>query len=79
MFDESRLKQIMGTVLKVDPAAIGDDASIETIRTWDSMRHMSLVLALEDEFGVAIPDDEAASITSYPLVLATMRRLLEQR
>ena len=78
MLDESRLKKIMGTVLKVDPAAIGDDASIETIRTWDSMRHMSLVLALEDEFGVAIPDDEAASITSYPLVLATMRRLLER-
>ena len=43
------------------------------------MRHMNLVLALEDEFGVAIPDSEAASITSYPRIRQTMQRLLEAR
>ncbi|MEO8752288.1 MAG: acyl carrier protein [Casimicrobiaceae bacterium] len=79
MLDETLLKKVMGTVLKVDPSSLGDDSSIDSIPTWDSLRHMNMVLALEDEFGVAIPDNEAAFITSYPLVRRTMRRLLDAR
>ncbi len=79
MLDEVLLKKVMGSVFKVDPASLGDDSSIDSIPTWDSLRHMNMVLALEDEFGVAIPDNEAAFITSYPLVKRTMQRLLDAR
>ena len=79
MLDEAKLKRIMGAVLRVDPSTIGDESSVENIPTWDSMRHMNLVLALEDEFGVAIPDHEAPIITSYPLVRQAMQRLLDAR
>ena len=79
MLDEALLKKVIGTVLKVDPSSLGDDSSIDSIPAWDSLRHMNMVLALEDEFGVAIPDNEAAFITSYPLVRRTMQRLLDAR
>ena len=79
MLDEARLKKLMGSILRIDPATIGDDTSIDSVPTWDSMRHMRLVLALEDEFGVMIPDDEAAVITSYPLIRSVMQVLLAPR
>jgi len=79
MLDEARLKKLMGSILRIDPATIGDDTSIDSVPTWDSMRHMRLVLALEDEFGVMIPDDEAAGITSYPLIRSVMQVLLAPR
>ena len=37
---------------------------------------MNLVIALEEEFGVSIPDDEAANITSYALIRVVLEELI---
>lgn len=68
MFDENKLKQIVGDVLDVDVAQIGPDFSMDTVEQWDSLRHMTLVLSIEDGFDITIPDEEAANITSWPLI-----------
>ena len=68
MVDEIALKQVMATVLGVPVAEIGPDASQDTLKSWDSLKHMNLVLALEQAFGVQIPDEDAADITSYALI-----------
>ena len=77
MLHEETLKQVMATLLNVDAAAIGPDASMDTIASWDSLRHMNLVLALEEEFKVAIPDEDAGNITSYKLIKLVLEDLLK--
>lgn len=79
MLNESILKQVMATLLNVDAASIGPDASMDTIPSWDSLRHMNLVLALEDEFEVSIPDDDAGNITSYQLIKLVLEDLLKAK
>ncbi len=79
MVDEQLLKQTIGTILKVESGSLGPDSSNDTIPSWDSLRHMNLILALEEEFGVSIPDEEAANITSYPLIKLTLEELLQGR
>lgn len=76
MLNENLLKSIMGTVLGIDPLSIGPESSMDSIKSWDSLRHMYLVLALEDEFKVSIPDDDAANITSYSLIKLVLEELL---
>jgi acyl carrier protein len=68
MIDEQLLKNVMATVLEVPVADIHEGSSMDDIASWDSIRHLSLVLALEEEFGVQIPDEDAADITSYKLI-----------
>lgn len=68
MIDEAAIRQVMATVLGVPAEAIGQDTSTDTVPAWDSLKHMNLVLALEQAFGVEIPDEDAANITSYPLI-----------
>lgn len=68
MLDEGKLKQVVADVLEVDSTSIGGDFSMDTVEHWDSLRHMTLVLAIEDAFNIAIPDEEAANITSWPLI-----------
>lgn len=68
MLDEDKLKQVVADVLDVDVATIDADFSMDTVEAWDSLRHMTLVLAIEDAFGITIPDDEAGNITSWPLI-----------
>ncbi len=77
--DEQALHDVLATVLNVDPASIGPDSSMDTVPSWDSLRHLTLVLALEEEFGVQIPDDDAGSITSYPLIRLVLDELLSAR
>jgi acyl carrier protein len=76
MLDERALQELMATVLEVDVDSIGPGSDMDTVPSWDSLRHMTLVLALEEEFGVQIPDEDAAGITSYPLITLVLGDLL---
>jgi acyl carrier protein len=79
MLNEATLKKVMATMLTVDESVIDQDASMDTIFTWDSLRHMNLVLALEEEFKVSIPDEDAGNITSYKLIKLVLEELLQAK
>jgi acyl carrier protein len=76
MLDRERVKQVMAAVLEVDAASVGDDTSMDNVPSWDSLCQMNLVLALEDSFGVSIPDDDAANATSFKLILLVLEEQL---
>jgi acyl carrier protein len=77
MKTEDTLKDVMATVLGIAADSIGDDTSMDTVEAWDSIKHMNLVLAIEEEFGVSIPDEDAANITSYPLIRLVLAEQLK--
>jgi acyl carrier protein len=79
MLNENTLKQVMATLLTVDVTAIDSETSMDTIPSWDSLRHMNLVLALEEEFKVSIPDEDAGNITSYKLIKLVLEELLQAK
>jgi len=76
MIDEAMLRQVIASVLGVPVEAVGPDASSDTLAGWDSLKHMNLVLALEQTFGVEIPDEDAADITSYALIKMVLQHLV---
>ena len=78
MLNENKLKQVMATLLNVDVSNIDHETSMDTILNWDSLRHMSLVLALEEEFRVSIPDEDVGNITSYKLIKLVLEDLLKE-
>ena len=78
MLNEKKLKQVMATLLNVDVSNIDHETSMDTILNWDSLRHMSLVLALDEEFRVSIPDEDVGNITSYKLIKLVLEDLLKE-
>jgi len=77
VLDETQLKSVIATVLEIDPSEIDENSSMDTIEAWDSIKHMDLILSLEEEFGVSVPDEEAGDLTSYALIRLVMKELLE--
>jgi acyl carrier protein len=75
MLNETVLKKVMATMLTVDVSTINEDSSMDNVPSWDSLRHMNLVLALEEEFKVTIPDEDAGNITSYKLIKLVLNDL----
>jgi acyl carrier protein len=75
MLNEDALKLLIATMLNVDTTTINEDSSMDNVPSWDSLRHMNLVLALEEEFKVTIPDEDAGNITSYKLIKLVLNDL----
>src|SRR5690606_35807960 len=54
-----RLKEVLVTELGLDADKVSEEASFEEDLEVDSLGVVELLMALEDEFGVKIPDEEA--------------------
>ena len=59
-----RLKGVLVTELGLDEDKITDEAHFEEDLDVDSLGVVELLMALEDEFDVKIPDEEAESIVT---------------
>ena len=70
---ELKLKGVLARTFNVKEDSITDDSSPDTIKNWDSLRHMNLVLALEEEFGVELTDDQLVEILSYTLIKIVLK------
>ena len=70
---EQRLKEIISAVLGCPVENVGDDASPDTLSNWDSLRHMNIVLAIEEEFGVHFGEQRLLELTSLPLLREELR------
>jgi acyl carrier protein len=73
---DDRLRAVMAAMLDVDPATIGPATSTDTVENWDSVTHMNLVIAIEEAFGITVPDEEVASLTSWDLVRVVVQEQL---
>lgn len=70
-----RPELLVGRVFGVDPASLDDAASSATLRQWDSMAHINLVLAMEAEYGVRLTVEDALEATS----VGALKRVLARR
>lgn len=59
-----RLLDIVVEVLRVPRAEITDELDMETTSTWDSLSHMQLIAAIEEEFGIELTADEIVVMRS---------------
>jgi acyl carrier protein len=78
MLSEEKLRGVVASMLELDPGDIGPTTSTDTVDHWDSVRHMNLIIALESAFDITIPDEEVASLTSYPIIKAVVEEQLSR-
>ena len=65
---DDKLKNIMSAVFEIPVEQIQDKSSPDTIESWDSLKHMNMVVALEEEFEVEFTDDEILEMMNYALI-----------
>lgn len=61
---QAKMRDLLVDELGLDADKITDEATFEEDLEVDSLGVVELLMALEDEFGVKIPDEEAENITA---------------
>jgi acyl carrier protein len=75
---EEQIKQVMADVLNLDLAAVDGTTSKDSTASWDSLSHINLIVALEQEFQVSFDVSEIESMTSYSDILETLEKKIEK-
>jgi acyl carrier protein len=68
--------RVLADVFGLDPGQIRPDSSPETIESWDSVQHLNMIIALEQEFGVRFaPEEIEEALTVQAIAEAIERKL----
>jgi acyl carrier protein len=69
----ARLQRLVADVFGLDPRAVTEGTSVDTVDRWDSLQHLNLVIALESEFGVTFTPEEIPELVSVEIIALTLR------
>ena len=63
---EEKIKQLFADVLQVEMSVISDVTTPENLLQWDSLNHLNLIAAFEEEFQIDIePEDIPIMMESF--------------
>ena len=72
MDKKAKLLDILTTILGQE---VDETASMETFDTWDSLSHIEIVVTVEEEFGIKIPQEKISEVTSFKNLLMVVESL----
>jgi len=69
---KDKIFSIISKVMQIDSTELSDDSSPDTVAAWDSLKHMNLILALEEAFNVNFTDTEIIEMLSVDKIVKTI-------
>jgi acyl carrier protein len=73
----NRVQGIVADLFSMPMPEITLETSSDTINSWDSLQHLNLMLALEQEFGVQFAPEEIEKLTSVQSIVGLLNLKLQ--
>ena len=74
-----KVKSIMADVFRTDIENITEDLKQKDVSFWDSLRHLNLVVELEEKFGISFEPEEIAEMITFEKVIYYINQKLVQK
>jgi acyl carrier protein len=68
------LRDIFADTLEIPVDEVTPELSMESVETWDSFRHLQLILSIEDEYGVQFDPQKIPELTTVAKVLEALEQ-----
>ena len=72
---EQNVETLVAEVLQVPAAIVNDDLAMQDVDVWDSLKHMELIVSLEQTFGLQLSFEEIVTMQS----VGNIKRVLKER
>jgi acyl carrier protein len=73
----NRVQSIVADLFSIPVAQVKLETSSDTIDNWDSLQHLNLVLALEQQFGVQFAPQEIEKLISVQSIVEFLEHKLQ--
>jgi acyl carrier protein len=73
-----RLTDVFRTIFADESIELRDDMTADDIPAWDSITHIQLIFAVEEEFGIKLSTRDLESFENVGDLLSAIRRHLGQ-
>jgi acyl carrier protein len=70
----SSLRDIIADILEISSDEVTPELNTETVESWDSFRHLQLILAVEGEYSVQFDPQRIPELTSVALLQAELEK-----
>jgi acyl carrier protein len=70
----SSLRDILADILEVSPEQVTPELGVGTVESWDSFRHLQVILAVEGEYGVQLDPQRIPELTTVALIQAELEK-----
>ena len=74
---ELAIQEIMAVVFEMSKESITSESSQDSIRNWDSVKHLDLIISLEEEFEITFPVEEIGHLVSFKIIKIIIEEQLE--
>lgn len=71
-----RVCNVVSSVLNVPVEQVNEASSPDTLEAWDSLKHINIILALEQEFDVQFNDEQITTMVSVELIVENLKEIL---
>lgn len=62
---EQKLKTVMADIFEISIDQIKESTTMENIESWDSLKHIELMVAIEEKFEIALETEEIIEMISF--------------
>lgn len=69
-----KVQSIIAKALRIDPTQVTDQLAMAGNPSWDSMKHMEIVVGIEEAYGVQFEFEEIAEMLSVGGIRATLAK-----
>ena len=73
-----RVRGIAADVLQVNQGSLNAESSPQSVESWDSVQHLNLVLAVEQQLGIQFAPEEIEQMQSVGAIIEVAQHKLNQ-
>jgi len=67
-----RLRRLIAEAVDTSIEEVNPESTMANLEGWDSLNHIKIIVALEEQFGVTFNDDEIVTVTSVAAIEAVL-------
>jgi acyl carrier protein len=73
--EDKKVEKLLADALGMPVEQVNDDLAMREVEAWDSLKHMELIVALEESFQIQLTFDEIVAMQS----VGQIKTVLKQR
>lgn len=70
---KDKVLMIISNIMNVPIKLLNEESSPDNVESWDSLKHLNLILAIEQDFGITLSDEEIIEMLNVQLILEILK------